>query len=227
MPLPLVPLLGGLLRGALAAAGGGLRGAATGALGRGAMQGGVRGAASRVGLAGMVAASGKAIPAPAVGALAADFVTLGKALVGIPGKLRDFGDGLLEGMRHLSQYNGELAAAFAVLEAERMNRDIRKAGALAESGSRSARAQSKLEESLLPIETWWEEKVNRVTSSFKELGATMMEDINNSVVAELIGIKKTMDDLNKKTELPLNNLAMDIGSGKYSGRQRPPKAPLP
>jgi len=160
MPLPIIPFLGGLLRGVVASMGTGLKGAAVGALGREALRGGFGGALARVSLAGMVKGSGQALPSPALGSLIRDFSTLGKSIITLPRTFHELSQAALEAKQGLTAYSGELATAYQLLEAERRKRGIELAQRISGSGKRFTESLDRLEAAQQPWKEDWENLKN-------------------------------------------------------------------
>ena len=229
MAIPIVGALTGLLGRAVASAASKAVPFAGGVLGRMALSGGTRGAVGRVGLAGYARMKGTPIPPEVVGGLARDFTQLGLSVVNLPSQLRRFSQGLLDSTEALKYFSAPLSASYARLEADRIRRSIVQARELAASTDRLISAQSRLEESLQPINTWWKNLQNNVSAFFTNLAAREMEHANNFWLAleRVLGLK-TLEQQKREIKAareamtPLDIFARDLAGGKYGGRKFPP-----
>jgi hypothetical protein len=99
--------------------------------------------------------------------------------------LKGFSNRLLEGQRVFAQYNGQTASAFAQLDVNRIQRDIRQGNANAGSTEGLARALDSLEEALLPLETVITELLNR--------GAVVLIELIKPLIDSAVAVAKGLD----------------------------------
>lgn len=162
-------------------------------------------------------------------------------LAKLPGKLKDFGDALVKGREHLTEYNGALAAAAAKIEVERLGRNIRLGAATAKSGSYQTAAQSRLENAMLPMQALMANLTNAITGALQNTAAWVVETLPVAAVAAVTaanpglgtlvsGLKAAIQKYmtgEAAAALPLQQFAHDLGMGKFLKRRGPPigKAP--
>lgn len=146
-----------------------------GLLARNALRGGAVGAASRIGLAGMAMRrarkQGKRVPQQVLGFLARDFLDLGKSLVGLPGKLKNFQDGIAQSVGGLNQFSGTIAQSQGQLYADRVRRTGQYARGIGDSEAYKNRSDSRLEDALLPLTKLAANVSNYVSGALKNITA--------------------------------------------------------
>lgn len=157
-----VPVVGRFAAGALAGTTGGMMGGAIGSAGvAGAVMGGATLAATFVGLAALIA---------------------GTVMMAIKG----FAEKIAESNRHLAQYNGSIATAFAQLEVSRHHRGIEQASHLQGSARYAVKGLDRLEEALLPMQTIAQGLWNNV-GGFLANGAAAVIETGNDVASGTMG----------------------------------------
>lgn len=153
----------------------------------------------------------------------------------LPGRLKDFGDSLVKAREHLTEYNGSLAAAAAKLEVDRIGRNIRMGAATAKSGSYQTAAQSRLENSMLPMQALMSNLTNAITGAIQN-GVAYVVELTPHMIAEalpflggagvvLAKMKAALDKYMTEEAgkaLPLQQFAHDLGMGKFNKRKGPP-----
>lgn len=234
MPLPIGSFFAGMFARVVGGLGSGLHGMLAGALGRGAMQGGVRGAASRIGLAGMVSASGKALPAPAIGALGRDFGLLLKETTLLPRNIRDWSSALVESKRDIARFSGSMSAAYMSLDAQKYRLNIGMAAAIGDETKKLIDNLKRLNVELVGWERMWEELKTKVQGKVVGGAADAMEWINQKLRAwggPLVfmsgwGTKRAANQPVMGDDLPWNKVILDAAEGKFFERREPPQRPM-
>jgi len=149
----------------------------------------------------------------------------------LPAIVRDLGNSLIEAKRKFAELNGAIAVSVGMLDAQRFGRSVRMAAATAGSTRSLTQAQSRLEERLLPYQVTMSNALNKLLI----VATTIAEGILTGW--ELMGEMPVIGDAakavvkwinkggNADDKQPLKQLASDIASGKYSGRNNPPARP--
>ena len=120
-----------------------------------------------------------------------DLVDLGKSaahvvksLVMLPKHLKDFGASVLEAKRHLGELHSGTNNTFAKLDAERLGRNARMAAGTAGTTSSLARAQSKMEERLLPIQIGMSNVMNLILEFLMNKTGEILEALKMLIPAK-------------------------------------------
>lgn len=146
-------------------------------------------------------------------------VGFGKAIGGLPWKIEQFGDGLLEGKEALRQYSGAINQAFAKLEVGSMM--IKSGQARVTAGSTTGLVDGVLDlkRTLAP----WQAIL---TNGFNKVSTVIVTHIT-AVLKAMEGlpgigdnIRKMREEMEKAEDIPNHSVQFlnDIASGKLSGR---------
>lgn len=158
----------------------------------------------------------------------------------LPKKLKDFGESVLESQRHLSHWNAGINNSFAVLDAERLGRNIKLANATSGSASGLAKSQSKLEESLLPVQIRANNLLNNILAAIEEksaeLIATTLAAKNNvaywfgaiapalgKIFTEVEKMSRSKDDINADQSKAVWEQVQRIADEMKNRKAPPPK----
>lgn len=159
-----------------------------------------------------------------------------KRVARFPDELQKFGDALVQARRHLAEFSGSTSYSYARLDAERYFRTSRMA--LQTSGSTAAltRAQSRLEDALMPSMVVLTNFVNRLVAAVENRVAGALEILNQTVsmILEMLrvhfpGTAKQLEDAlaeKNKIDSSIFELMIRRGSrGDFGPRSRPPIRP--
>lgn len=151
--------------------------------------------------------------------------------VRFPAIVRDLGNSLIEAKRKFTELNGAIAVSVGMLDAQRFGRSVRLAAATAGSTRSLTQAQSRLEERLLPYQVTMSNAMNKLLIVASTIAEGMLNGWELLAEMPILGdaAKAVVKWLNKGAngdeKQPLKQLAEDIASGKYSGRNNPPARP--
>ncbi len=169
---------------------------------------------------------------------AATRATLGLAAVGFAAvvavnQIHRWGEGLAERQRYLTDFNGNIAASFAQLEARRIGRNINRGQGTSGSTKYLNTSLDKLEEKLLPYQQFATNAVNTIAATVIEKltsGIDLLESIASSVIPEeskgiLKGIMTALGMLNPQVD-PFDKSAtkamIDLANQQPRRRANPP-----
>ena len=175
------------------------------------------------GLAGAAAGS---IPRNLIGAAMLNPFALARInleLATMPGRLKDFGAGLIESQQHLVGYSGQMAAATQRLRGDRIRRDVRLAGATGGSVADLSKTQSRMEERLLPYAAAYRNTLNRVmihALNIADAGLTVVELL--SPINEWAKWAMGKDDKTADSNAFIRKYMQQIVANAGSGREIPP-----
>lgn len=149
------------------------------------------------------------------------------AFVELVGSMARFSNALVESQRHLSRWTAQSAAAYAQLDVGRMHREIQFARQTDNSREKLLQSQNIREQAWQDtgVEQWWTNVQNSIGTGFNDI-LTGLSDIVSEVSKGRDEARKAREDRLKLAvaDLPLNQLAMDIGAGEF---KRPALPPLP
>jgi len=151
--------------------------------------------------------------------IAGSAIGVAKALGGLPWKLEQFGDGLLEGKEALRMYSGQINQAFAKLEV---------GGMLIKSGQARATAGSTagLVDGVLDLKRTLAPWQAIFTNGFNKLATIVVGGLTSVLKAmeEIPGIgdniRRMREEMEKSDEIPNHSVQFlnDIAAGRLSGR---------
>ena len=140
------------------------------------------------GLAGLAALGGPVgITIAAIVALGAAVVTATVFIVGLPDKIRDFTDGLLDANRKFAAVSGSMAVVMAQLDMAKLQHDQRMGEALAPSAAALAESSTRLNNAMESQDKFW--------ANLKNLGGTALNNAGASLAKTLEPIFNTLNQI--------------------------------
>jgi hypothetical protein len=176
--------------------------------------------------AGLMALAGGG-PASPAGAMGGAFL-LNAALISVARSLGQFGDSVLETRRNLADYNGTIAMAFANVDFQKLNLDVRRAGDTRGSTAELARAVMDFREAIYPIELLGMRVLNLAATLTAKVGAVLaaLAQVHPTFqLLKMIGEKIEQNTRKKDMEgtLPISRVLHEMARGDFAG----PNQPLP
>lgn len=140
--------------------------------------------------------------AGALGKIGGPLVLIGKELVTLPWKIKDFAEGLHDANRQFAQYSGPMSAVMAQSDMADMIRKMNQGDVLASSAGGLADARGRLLDELAPIETQGQRFQNN-------LGQAVTNGMANFV--EKSGWGKQLEEIMTQGNDFLEDIGKDIG----------------